>query len=183
MRLAVETCTCICIHSLQKAIKKIINRDYPESTMEELYEHTLEELRKFSVNDQVFEYESMDGYLGGYRWFFLCPKCKKRSSKLFLPPLWAKNRERLYACKICHRLRNLSSITGMNSTYQKITRPLRRIKEIEDKISKGHLASEKIQELLNEYEALEQQLKSSPEYHLYSFKKIHNLERDNLPSP
>lgn len=174
--LTVETCTAICINALQKSIKKIITRDYPDATKEEAYEHTLEEMRKFSVNDQVFEYHAMENYLGGYRWFFICPKCKKKSSKLFLPPMGAKRREHKYLCKVCHRLKNQSAIMGANSMYRKVTRPLRRMKEIEDKISRGHLKGEKVRELLDEYEALEKQLKDSPEYRLYSFKKTHNLK-------
>jgi hypothetical protein len=49
------------------------------------------------------------------------------------------------------------------------------MKIIENKIAKGHLRPEKIQELLNEYESLEKQLRDAPEFRLYSFKKKHNL--------
>ena len=49
------------------------------------------------------------------------------------------------------------------------------MKEIENKISRGHLKGEKVQELLNEHEVLEKQLKDSPEFRLYTFKKKHNL--------
>jgi HAMP domain-containing protein len=175
MQTTVETCTSICINALQKSIKKLLARDYPDSTPEETYAHTMEELQKFSVNDQIFEYDAMKNYLGGYRWFFLCPKCKHRASKLFLPPMGAKNRDHKYYCKVCHRLKNQSAIMGANSMYKKVTRPLRRMKEIEDKISRGHLKSERVQDLLDEYETLERSLKETKEYRLYSFKKTHNL--------
>ena len=64
---------------------------------------------------------------------------------------------------------------GQNNMYQKVTRPLKRLKEIEDKIAHGHLKTDKVQDLLNEYESLEKQLKESPEFRLYSFKKKHNI--------
>lgn len=175
MQITVENCSSININSLQKTIKKLINRDYPDSTIEETHDHTLEELKKFTVNDQLFEYEALKNYLGGYRWFFLCPDCKKRASKLFLPPVGTLNRKQKYLCKACHRLKNQSALQGQNNIYRKVTKPLRRMKEIENKISRGHLKSEKVQELLDEHETLEKGLKASPEFRLYTFKQKHNL--------
>ena len=49
------------------------------------------------------------------------------------------------------------------------------MREIEDRIARGHMKSEVTQELLTEYEILEKQLKDSPEFRLFSFKKKHNL--------
>jgi hypothetical protein len=49
------------------------------------------------------------------------------------------------------------------------------MKTLENKIAKGHLKVEKIQELLDEYEKLEKQLKDAPEFRLYAFKKKHGL--------
>lgn len=175
MQITVETCHSICINPLQKAIKKLINRDYPDIIPEEIYEHTFEELKKFTVNDQYFEYEAFSNYLGGHRWFFHCPKCKRKANKLFLPPAGTKGREQKYLCKYCHRLKNQSALQGQNNMYKKVTKPLKRIKEIENKISRGHLKSEKVQELLDEYETIEKELKNSPEFRLYTFKKKHNL--------
>jgi hypothetical protein len=174
MQLTVEKCSSININSLQKAIKKLIKRDYPESSIEETYVYSQEELKKFAVNDQFFEYEALKNHLGGHRWFFLCPKCAKRASKLFLPPENG-NRERKYLCKVCHRLKNQSALQGQNNMYRKVTKPLKRLKEIQDKINRGHLKSEKVQELLNEHDFLEKGLKDSPEYRLFTFKKKHNM--------
>lgn len=174
MQVTVESCSSVCINPLQRSIKKILNRDYPESSIEENYHHTLDELQKFTVNDQYFEFEAIKNYLGGYRWFFKCPKCKKKASKLFLPPVGC-GREQKYLCKFCHKLKNQSAIMGQNNMYRKVTKPLRRMKEIEEKIAKGHLKSEKVQELLDEYDSLEGELKKSPEFRLYTFKKKHKL--------
>jgi len=175
MQTTVECCSSISVHTLHNTIKKIIDRDYPESTVDEVYNYMTEELRKFSVNNQYFEYDAMKNYLGGYRWFFLCPKCKTRASKLFLPPPTAKNKESKYLCKNCHKLKNQSALMGQNVMYQKVTKPLKKMKEIEDRISKGRLKAEAAQALLDEYDSLEKELKNSPEFRLYSFKKKHAL--------
>jgi hypothetical protein len=174
MQITVESCSSIDVNTLQSTIKRIIRREYPESTKEEALAHTTNELRKFSVDGQFFEYTNLKNYLGGFRWFFLCPKCKKKANKLFLPPLGSK-KEHVYACKACHKLKNQSAIMGQNSMYKMVTRPLKRMKIIEDRVARGHLPAERIQELLNEYETLEAQLKDSPEFRLFSFKKKHNL--------
>ncbi len=175
MQLTVEKCSSININSLQKTIKRLIKRDYPESTIEEVYEHSLQELRKFSVNDQMFNYEALKNHLGGHRWFFLCPKCGKRASKLFLPPESVGGRELQYLCKVCHKLKNQSALQGQNNMYRKVTKPLKRMREIQDKIKRGHLKGPKVVELLNEHDILEKGLKDSPEYRLFAFKKKHNM--------
>jgi len=175
MQVTVESCFSVCINPLQKSIKKPLAKDYPGASVEEMYTHTLTELKKFAINDQTFEYEAIQNHLGGHRWFFLCPKCSSRASKLFLPPEVAQDRERRYLCKACHKLKNQSAIQGQNNMYRKVTRPLKRMREIEDKISRGHLKSDKVQELLDEYEQIEKVLKDSPEFRLYTFKKKHKL--------
>lgn len=174
MQLTVEKCTSININSLQKTIKKIIKRDYPDATVEEVYIHTSNELKEFSVNDQIFDYEALQNHLGGHRWFFLCPRCEKRASKLFLPPE-GMNREPRYLCKVCHKLKNQSALQGQNNMYRRVTKPLKRMKDIQNKIQRGHLKSEKVQALLEEHDNIEKELKESPEYKLYVFKKKHNL--------
>jgi len=174
MQITVEACTQIQISDLQKKIRKIIYREYPESSEEEVYNYTLEELKKFSTNGQTFEYSAQRNYLGGYRWFFICPKCKTKVNKLILPPEGTK-KDHQYQCKTCHGIKNQSVVMGQSSMYQKVTKPLKRLKEIEDKIAVGHLTMDKAKELMDEYDALENQLKSSPEYRLYVFKKKHGL--------
>lgn len=174
MPVTVESCTSINIHTLQRALRKGIERDYLEPSEDEIYTLILQGLKKFTVNDQIFDYTAIKNYLGGYRWFFLCPKCKKKSNKLFLPPE-SSNKEPTYACKLCHKLRNQSALLSQNVMYRKVTKPLKRMKILENKIAKGHLRVEKIQDLLDEYERLEKQLKDAPEFRLYAFKKKHGL--------
>jgi hypothetical protein len=91
--------------------------------------------------------------------------------KLFLPPEAYPNYEHKYFCKVCHKLSNESEVKANNNLYKKVIRPLRKLREIEAKLEKGHLTSQKIEELLNEYDKIEQEIKSSPEYRHYSFKK------------
>ena len=175
MKVTVETCTLLYIGALQKACKKIIDRDYPDSTEQERYELTQGELDKFRANDQSFEYTAIQNKLGGHRWFFKCPKCENRVSKLFLPPE-GNGYENRYLCKKCHKLKNQSVVMGQNKIYRYVTRPLKRLKEIERKLERGYLNGDKVKELLDEYDEIEKRLKSSTEYRLYAFKKRHGMQ-------
>jgi len=174
-RITVECCSQILISDLQKRVRRLIQREYPESTEEEVYRYTLEEFRKFKVNEQTFEFSAQRNYLGGYRWFFICQRCHKKANKVILPPDWAAGKEKIYLCKTCHGVKNQSVVMGQSSMYQKVTKPLKRMKEIEDKIAVGHLSMDKVQTLLDEYDKLEAELKNAPEYRVYVFKKKHNL--------
>jgi len=175
MKIALENCNSICVGKLQKAIRKTIRRDYPDASDEEVFQYTEKDLAAFTCNNQTFKFTSLKNKLGGYRWFFLCPHCGQRVSKLFLPPEpYGMVRE--YWCKTCHGLRNQSAILGQNKYYRTITRPLKRMKEIEERIARGHLSGDKTQELLNEYDTLEKDLKGSPEYRLYQFKRRHGMK-------
>lgn len=170
MKVLVEKCSMISISVLQKTIHKMIKRDFPDATVEETYEHINDELAKFSVNGQKFEYISMKNNLGGHRWFFVCPKCKKRSLKLFLPPE-DSDLEKKYLCKKCHRLVNQSTAMGRNKLYKSVFRPLKKLKKIAATLETGYLNPEKAQSLLDEYEALEKKMMQTPEYRLYAFRK------------
>ena len=171
MKLVAEQCTIVSISSLQREIRRVINKEDPTATEENVFIHTQQELSKFKLNNQAFNYTYIKNKLGGYRWFFICEKCQGRVLKLFLPPEAYTNYEHKYHCKECHGLLNESVMKANNSLYQKVIRPLRRLKEIELKLEKGHLTGQKVEELLNEYDKLEMTLKSCPEYRHYAFKK------------
>ena len=175
MQVLVENCTVISINSLQKAIRNSIDRDLPDSDESVVYDLTEKEMASFSVNNQKFKYVHIKNKLGGYRWFFICPACERRCNKLFLPPDMAVDRRKLYLCKVCHKLKNQSALTGQNYIYRKVIRPLKRMSVIEKKIARGHLRGTTVQILLDEYERLEKKLKSSPEFRLYEFKQKHNI--------
>jgi hypothetical protein len=171
MALCVEQCTSISCSNLQTNIRKLIDKDYPESSEEEIFVYTQEELKKFEIDGQSFEFVFIKNHLGGYRWFFICSKCKGKANKLFLPPKEALAHEQKYFCKRCHHLRNESVMMANNKLYKSVIKPLKRLREIEKKLEVGHLKGEKVQELLDEYEVLEKQMRATPEYRLYVFKK------------
>jgi hypothetical protein len=174
MKITLEHCSYIFIGYLQKAIRKILKRDYPGASAEELYHYMEQELKKFTVNDQFFEFISMPNRFGGNRWFFLCPRCKNKASKLFLPPEQSLL-EKKYLCKTCHNLKNQSTVMGQNKMYKHVTRPLIRLKKIQEKLEAGYLNNTTIERLLNEYEQIETTLKKRPEYRLYVFRKQHEV--------
>ena len=176
MKLLIEQCSAINISSLQKTIRRLINRDQPGSTSEDIFRMTEEELKKFSVNDQIFQYTYIKNQLGGFRWFFVCEKCLGRSQKLFLPPENFPNYEHKYLCRTCHGILNESVVKGNNTTYIKVIKPLKKLRKIEHKLEKGHISEKKVEELLNEYDSIEQEMKSSPEFRLYAFRKKRGLK-------
>ena len=176
MKLLAEQCSVISISTLQKKIRKVIDQDKPESSDEEIFKFTEEELNKFQVNGQKFSYTFMKAWLGGYRWFFTCEKCKERVQKLFLPPEVYKEYEHKYLCKTCHNLCNESVVKANKPIYRKVIRPLKRLQEIETMLEKGHLRENKIEELLNEYDQIEQEMKNTLEYRQYVFKKKRGMK-------
>ena len=171
-----EQCSVISISALQKAVRGLIRKDYPDATEDETFNFTESEFKKFTVNDQFFDYTFQKNQLGGYRWFFVCGKCGGRALKLFLPPEAFKDYEHKYFCKKCHKLLNESVLKAGSGLYRKVIRPLRRLREIEAKLEKGHLQEKKVEELLNEYDLLEQGMKDCPEYRLYAFRKKRGMK-------
>lgn len=176
MALSVEQCSSIACNTLQKNIKKLINKEFPGATEDEVFSHTQAELVKFEINGQIFKYDYMRNQLGGYRWFFLCDKCNKKANKLFLPPKEAVGYEHQYLCKRCHKLKNESVLKANSKLYKSVLRPLKKLREIEQKLEIGHLRPEKTKELLDEYDAIEKEMKSTPEYRLYVFKRKRGLK-------
>jgi hypothetical protein len=176
MKLVAEQCSVISISNLQKTIRKVINRDDPTASDEDIFKYTEQELSKFQVNNQTFQYTYMKNKMGGYRWFFICGKCKSRVQKLFLPPDVFREYTHLYHCKECHGLLNESVMKANNNLYKKVIRPLRKLRKIEEQLEKGHLQEKKVEELLNEYDAIEREMKLCPEYRLYAFKKKRGMK-------
>lgn len=177
MQLTVEACESISIRDLQRAIKNVIAREKIEFTEDDTADDFMaREFSKYTINGQTFKYTPISSFLGGHRWFFLCPHCDKKAFKLFLPPIKAVTRERKYLCKACHKLKNESALVGANQLYKAVMRPLKRLKEIEDRIARGHMKAERVQALLDEHELIEGRLKESPEYRLYAFKRKHGID-------
>jgi len=135
-------------------------------------------LRKFILNGQEFEYSFKRNYLGGYRWYVLCPKCKTPCLKLYLPNNF-KDREQLYLCKKCHDLKNSSSLLGATNRYKKVIKPLKRLEAIKATLLKTKLSSDRAKDLLLEYEQIERELAACPEFRLWEFQKKHCIPSTN----
>ena len=133
------------------------------------------ELRAMRVNGQSFDFVTMSNFYGGYRWFFVCPKCGNKYTKLFLPPEKAINKEKLYLCRHCHKLKNESSLIYKEPIYRNVLRPLKRLKSIEAQLKQGHLRKPDQIALIKEYKNIEEKLKASPDYLIYTFKKDKGL--------
>jgi hypothetical protein len=154
------------------------NGSIPEKVMHSLM---LLRLKRFSINEQTFEYRSKKNYLGGFRWYVLCPRCRKPNLKLYLPNRY-KDKEQLYLCKKCHGLKNSSSLSGATNKYKKVLKPLKRLETIKIILLSKGISPEKADPLLEEYERIERELKASPEYKLYKFQNEHSiLIRNKLP--
>jgi hypothetical protein len=164
---------------------------YPEATEEQLknknlipeeilYKMMCISLKKFTLNDQTFEYSARKNYLGGYRWYVLCPKCKTKCLKLFLPNKY-EEKEQLYLCKECHELKNSSLLEGSTKEYKKVLKPLKKLESIKIKLLKKNMRPEKAEELLLEYEKIERELAPSIEYRLWKFKQEHAAIPNSLP--
>ncbi len=49
--------------------------------------------------DYKVDFETQARHFGGQQWYFRCPECDARASKLYLPPGASR-----FACRRCHRL-------------------------------------------------------------------------------
>lgn len=170
-----------------------IKNIYPDVTKEQLKEketvipdeilHEMmnRSLKKFVLNNQTFEYSSYKNHLGGYRWYVLCPRCKKHSLKLFLPNRY-KEKEQLYLCKDCHELKNSSSLLGATTQYKMIIKPLKKLEVIKAKLLKRSVNPEKSKKLLLEYEQIERELNACPTYRLWKFQREHVIMSKTISS-
>jgi hypothetical protein len=170
--LATESAICFNFCSLVKKIKTHVKKASPRGTPEEVDIKVTLNLEVFTLNNQKFKYESFPNGLGGLRWYILCPKCGKKSLKLFLSK--APDREPLYLCKECHRLKPRSLIYCNRDKYIKIERPLSKLERIKKKLLKRGLDPKEANSLLAEYESIEKKLIESREYKIYKFKKEHD---------
>lgn len=172
--MAAEAATVFIFSELATKIKNETRKRYPDLSDEKVKDLVLQSLKKFTLNDQNFEFVCSSNYLGGYRWYVICPKCGKQCIKLYLPQNFP-GRDQKYYCKECHELRNSSTLMGATKKYKKVTRPLKKLEALKQKILRKGLSASRSKTLLDEYERLERELKTSPEYRLWEFKNKHSL--------
>lgn len=174
--LPAESATCFTFSELATRVKRETKSKYPNLSETQLRDLVHQSLKRFTINDQTFEYISFANHLGGFRWYVLCPKCGKKCLKLYLPSKFPK-REQKYLCKECHNLKNSSSLLGATKRYQKVVKPLKKLDTIKAKLLKRSITPEAAKELLAEYEQIERELRNSPEYRLWEFRKKHGMVR------
>lgn len=166
----VEETKCFSFSNLSSKVKKELlkkNKDIDDDTMRELMHKSF---KTFKLNGQTFEYSCQPNYLGGFRWYIKCPICGANSLKLFLPE-GKDDREPIYACKKCHRLKNTSALVGSTQRYKKVLKPLKRMEILRKKILRKGITPQMAESWIDEYEALEESLKNSKEYKLWKFQK------------
>lgn len=100
-----------------------------------------------SVNDilqqftgRTFNLTSTSLYYG-YRTWFLCPSCNDRRRKLY-------ESADGFACRKCLNIKYRSQDLHRNKYYETVIRPVKKLKRIEDKMSKSikRINREKLQE-------------------------------------
>lgn len=65
------------------------------------------------LGGQRIELEATRPNYGGLRWWFTCPRCKRRAGRLYLP-----KDERSFLCRLCHDLSYESAQSSRASYYQ-----------------------------------------------------------------
>jgi len=172
---SLESTTCFNFNNLCTKIKKDLLKKNNNLRGKALDKDILENLKSFKINDQMFDFASSKNYLGGRRWYVKCPKCKNLCLKLYLPSKY-KDREQKYLCRECHKLKNESLLLGNSPKYRKVVKPLKRLEKLRAQLLKKGLDPIKAKPLLDEYERVEKDLASSPEYRLYRFQKEHGVQ-------
>lgn len=170
--LAIETAACFNFAPLIRRIKDELKNKNPGMSHEDFTALMYKNLGQFSINGQKFEYQHQNNHLGGARWFVKCPECGKPSFKLYLPRKETK-RKQLYLCKVCHRLKNASSLMGASKKYKKVVKPLKALEKIKKSLLKKGITPDKAAPLLDAYDRIEKELNNSPEYRLWKFQQKH----------
>jgi len=173
--LPVESAACYNFSVLVRKVKEELKKRFPKTSHEEFLGLMYKNLSKFSINNQEFEYSHQNNYLGGARWFVKCPKCGKNCFRLYLPKE-ESGRERLYLCKVCHDLKNASSLMGASKKYKHVVKPLKQLEKIKIALLKKGMTAEKAAPLLDAYEKIENQLASNSEYRLWKFQQKHKQQ-------
>ena len=165
-----ESAKCFSFSNLVNKVKKELKEKRPDIDDESFFDLMNRSLNTFKLNEQVFEYEHQKNHLGGFRWYIKCPKCGTKSLKLYLPEN-LEDREQIYACKKCHKLKNTSALMGATNKYQKVVKPLKKLEALKKQLLKKSMKPEKAQSLIDEYERIERSLESSPEYRHWKFQQ------------
>jgi len=176
---SVESAACFSFNILVRKIKKKLIEDNPTDSREEINDKISKNLKIFELNGQNFDFLCQETYLKGFRWYVKCPKCGKLCYKLYLPRK-DSDKEQLYLCIDCHKLKNISSLLGTSKKYIKVYKPLKKLEKIRALLLKRSITPQKAKPLLDTYERIEKELSSSPEYRLWKFQKEHSKKSEGL---
>ena len=167
---SVESAHCLKVQNIVNAIKTSALDKNPDMSADNLQNLVGEQISSFKINNQEFKFSSSKNHLGGHRWYIHCPECGKKSLKLYKPEDEEGAEEtKPYLCKECHNLKSPSSLHGPTRMYREVIRPLRRMKQIRERLDRP-ISSKKAAALVEEYEKLEKQLRESDQYKIYKFK-------------
>ena len=172
---AAESTTSFDFNTLIIRVKKGLLNKYPGISGESLVDLMHKNLKEFRLNGQQFDFEANPATLGGIRFLVKCPKCGVPSVKLYLPSSFP-DREKLYLCKKCHRLKNACRMISRTPLYSKVIKPLRRLERLNEILMEKNITPEKAQPFLDEYKKIEKELAESPEYRLFKFRKEHGVD-------
>ena len=172
MNSSIDTAVALEFNKIVKKVKKEIKAKFPSDTLDDLEKKVGLALQKLKINNQTFDYYKFNPHLGGTRWFILCPKCKRKNLRLYIPR--DKNKEQKYLCYKCHELIHTSLQLGSTAKYREVVKPLRRLEKIRRMLLKGSTSPSKAQPFIEEYERLEKTLSTSPAYKLWKFRLEHS---------
>ena len=169
---SVESTTAFNFQTLVGKVKTSLRDKFPDTRGDKFRDLMYKSLKTFKLNGQIFDYDYSKNHFGGEKWYVKCPKCNAPCQKLFLPSK-LKDREQQYLCKKCHKLKNVSLMLGNSRRYKKVVKPLKQLDKLRSRLTAINMTPEKAAPLLSEYEKIERELNSSPEYRLYRFQKEH----------
>ena len=168
----IETATCFYFGGLIKKVKRDLKRKHPDLHIADFDKVLYKSLRTFKLNEQAFDYMNVESSLGGKRWYVKCPDCEKPRLKLYLPDQHP-DRDQIYKCDECHHLKNMSLLLGSTKKYYKIVKPMKQLEKLRGLLLKRNMTPEKAGRYLADYERIEQELASSPDYKLWKFQREH----------
>ena len=171
---SIESTTCFNFTNLVAKTKESLVKEYPGLKGKSLEDLIYKNLVTFNLNEQEFDYVSHPNNFCGVRWYVKYPRCSDPCLKLYLPNMH-KDREQLYLCKNCHKLKNASLLMGHSKKYTKVVKPLKQLEKIRSQLLKKDMTPDKAKPLLDEYKKIEQELAASAEYRLMRFQKEHGM--------
>ena len=166
-----EGAVCLDIARLVHKIKDKLKAKYGKLEMKEETDLVNKSLELFKSKGQAFKFAQQLNRVGGFRWYFLCPVCGSRRSKLWYPE-GIPGRSQIYACTECHKLKPMGILSPDSKKYKEIVKPLRRLESLKKKLLKMPLTDNpKAVKYIEEYDRIEEELETSAVYKLWKYQQ------------